>query len=146
VSAVTVKEFSTVRGPSAASRVGYAVAILVNTGLLYAADNILRWNVPFITGDWVDILWAVRLSLVAGIMANAMYIVYDADWFRHLTGIVTGALALLSMAVTYTVFPFHLPSEFIAEVMRLGMLAAMLGLTIAIIAGLVHLLLGQREA
>ena len=144
MSAVAVREYSVVREPSAPARVGYVVAVLVNAGLLYVAENLLQWNVPFITGDWVDVLWAVRLSLVASLAANAMYVAYDADWFRHLTGIGTSALALLSMVVTYAVFPFDVPSAFIAEVMQLGMLAGMLGMSIAILAQFVHLVTGCR--
>ena len=109
MSAVAVREYSVVREPSAPARVGYVVAVLVNAGLLYVAENLLAWNVPYVTEDWVAVLWAVRLSLVAGLAANAMYVAYDAAWFRHLTGIGTGALALLSMVITYAVFPFDLP-------------------------------------
>ena len=145
MSAVAVREYSVAREPSAPARVGYVVAVLVNAGLLYVAENLLAWNVPYVTEDWVAVLWAVRLSLVAGLAANAMYVAYDAAWFRHLTGIGTGALALLSMVITYAVFPFDLPSAFIAEVVQLAMLAGMLGMSIAVLAQFVHLLTGCRE-
>ena len=96
---------------------------------------------PF-TGDWVDVLWAVRLSLVASIAANAMCVAYDADWFRHLTGSARGAG--VSPWWSPTRCPIRLPSAFIAEVAA-GDAGGDARLSIAILAQFVHLLAGAAR-
>lgn len=94
--------------PSAAGRrFGYTVAIAINAGLLYVVNNLLDWDwLPFLTEAWDDVLPIIRVSLVAAMIVNAGYILFDHKWFKSLTQI---GLAGISMAATvriYQVFPF----------------------------------------
>ncbi|MGH8927945.1 MAG: hypothetical protein ACRDWH_06310, partial [Acidimicrobiia bacterium] len=65
---------------------GYMVAIAVNLGLLYVVNNLTAWDVvSFLTDDFGRLLWLVDLSLIASILVNVAYLVYDAVWFRSVT-------------------------------------------------------------
>ena len=138
----TTNEAQSYRGPTGAARFGYIAAIIVNVILWVLAHHrqLLEWGLPVITEDWPRILWAVRLSLGGSIVVHILYLLYDARWFRRLGEIVTGSLALLSMYVTFTVFPFALPNNLLEQVLRLGLLAGMVGLSITIIVHVGHLL------
>lgn len=87
------------------SRGGYAVAIAINLALIYAVHQL--WDVvPLLTGDFERLIWPMTASLAVGTIANFLYLVYDAPWFKSLSNI--GVLGV-SLAVTvriYQVFPF----------------------------------------
>ena len=49
--------------------------------------SLLNWEVPFLTGDWVEVMPAFTLSIGATIIANIVFLGYDARYFRHLVQI-----------------------------------------------------------
>jgi hypothetical protein len=120
-----------------ARRFGYAVAIGVNAALLYVANNLLEWDVvPFLTADFDRVLPIVNVSLVASIVVNAMFLSYDADWFKSLCQAVLAAISLAVIARTFAVFPFDFSAyEFDWEALTRGiMIFMMVALSIAVVA------------
>jgi hypothetical protein len=130
-------------GPTTGSRIGYVVAIVVNVVLLYVAHHLLSWHVPFVTDRWNLVLWAVDLSLVATIAANAAYVIYDARWFKRVTQIGLNIVALLVVYLLYTFLPFDLGVGIVDFAFRIALLFAMVGVVIATIVDGVRLLLGR---
>lgn len=64
-------------------KAGYLVAVVVNAILLVLVNARPGWRVlPFLTQDFVGVLWLVNLSLVASAGVNLAYMRYDAAWFR----------------------------------------------------------------
>ena len=116
---------------------GYAAAIIVNVILLVIAHNILNWRVPYLTAAFADVLWAIDLSLGATIIANALYLDYDAPWFRNLTQIVLNAFALVVGYLLFAVFPFDFGSAFANSIAHLALVGVMLGLAVALIVEIV---------
>jgi len=86
--------------------VGYLISIVVDIFLLYAAQHLLDWNLPWITSSWSDAVWVVNLSLTISIVGNALLLAYDQPWFRDLVDFITTGLALLASYWIYVVFPF----------------------------------------
>jgi hypothetical protein len=111
--------------------VGSVASILINFGLLYAAHNLLAWRVSFVTPAWADVLWAIDLSLQASIVANALFLVYDAGWFRHTLETLTIGCALVATYQLYALFPFELGRW--DALARLGLLGMLLALAIALV-------------
>jgi hypothetical protein len=111
--------------------------------MLYVAHNLLAWRVPFVTERWILVLWAVDLSLGATIVANALYIAYDAPWFKRLTQIGLNVVALLVTYLFYTFFPFDFGIGFVHSIARIALLVAMVGIAIALIVDAVRLLSGR---
>ncbi len=99
---------TTPRRPEAATRrVGYGVAIAGNAVLLYLVNVSPGWDaVPFLTGDMTGVLGWVNASIVAGIIANALYVVVDQRWFRPLGEIVVTAIGLVALVRLWQAFPF----------------------------------------
>jgi hypothetical protein len=109
---------------------GYLVSIVVDMILLYAAQHLLEWNVPWISADWSDVLWAVNLSLVVSIVGNALLLVYDEQWFHRVIDLVATGAALVAGYWMYVVFPFDFGAEW-NSLAHLVLGAVLLGLAIA---------------
>ena len=123
-------------------RVGYGVGIVVNTLLLYAVNGWPGWRwLSFVTEDAEQLVPLLNASLVAGIVANVIYIVFDRRWVKALGDLVTVGISLVLLAWTWQVFPFAFDDSAIdwALVAR-GVLAfSILGCIIALIVQLVVL-------
>jgi hypothetical protein len=109
---------------------GYLVSIVIDMVLLYAAQHLLEWNVPWITPEWSEVVWAVSLSLTVSIVANALLLVYDEQWFHRLIDFVATCAALVAGYWIYLVFPFDFGAEW-NSLAHLVVAAVLLGLTIA---------------
>jgi hypothetical protein len=123
-------------------RVGYGVGILVNTLLLYAVNAWPGWRwLTFVTEDAERLVPLLNASLVAGIVANLIYIVFDRRWVKALGDLVTVGISLVLLVWTWQAFPFAFDDSTIdwALVAR-GVLAfSILGCVIALIVQLVIL-------
>ncbi|MHB0856199.1 MAG: hypothetical protein ACYC5M_01350 [Anaerolineae bacterium] len=126
-----------------ARQVGYVVAILLNLGMLYVANNVLAWGVPFITGAWTAALWIVNLSLGAQIVVNLLWLAYDPPWFRRLGTIATNAISFASIYIMYFIFPFDLPVDLMNQALRIALLVGMVGIAIGTVVELVRLVFGS---
>lgn len=136
----------TVHSPSGPSRVarkvGYLVAVMVNVIMLVLVNAIPGWRVlPFLTEDFVSLLWLVNLSMFASAMVNAAYLAYDAAWFKSVCQIGVTAIGLVAAIRTWQVFPFDFsPYEGPwATLTRLMLVIAIFGSIVAILVELVRL-------
>jgi hypothetical protein len=110
----------------AARASGYIGSIIVGAILLYVAQHVLDWHLGWVKPSWADVLWAINLSLELSIVVNAVLIVYDARWFRHLGHLVGLAGALLAGYWLYVVFPFEFGSFIWNQAAQVAMLAMVL--------------------
>src|SRR5688572_4382176 len=94
--------------PSAASRhLGYTVAIVLNSALLWVVNVAPGWAaVPFLTEETSRVLPLVNASLVVGIVANAVYLVGDPPWVRALGDVAQNIVGLAATVRVWQVFPF----------------------------------------
>ena len=115
-----------------ARRFGYVVAIIVNVALLYVFNNLLKWNLPFLflTERFEDCLWAINLSLVATIVGNALFLGYDAQWFKSIVQIVLNVFGFRSVYTIYKIFPFDFEMVLVGQAVRIALLVAMFGIVI----------------
>ncbi len=124
-------------------RAEYIAAIIVNAILIYIFNNLLKWRVPFLTSDFNLVLWAVNLSLGATIIANILFLAYDARWFHHLLQLVLNILAFLSTYLLYRIFPLAFSERLIEQVVRIALIFAMVALGIALIVEFFRLVFGR---
>jgi hypothetical protein len=117
----------------AARASGLLGSIVVNAILLYAAHHVLEWQVGWITPAWSDVLWAVDLTLWGSIVANALFLSFDAAWFRNLAGAVSCALAVLATWWVYAVFPFDFGAAATNDIVRLMVGLVMVATAIAVV-------------
>jgi hypothetical protein len=117
--------------------VGYIVAIIVNAAMWYVAQNVLRWDWPFITVSFARVLPALRLSLTVSIIGNVIFMVFDARWFKAIVEAVMNAVAIYAAYTLFRVFPFEFRTSFFDWAVKLALIGGMVGLAIATVVGLV---------
>jgi hypothetical protein len=131
---------STPDEPSSASRrFGYVVAIILNSVLLYLINTSPGWEAaPFLTEDTSHVLGLVNASLVAALVANAVYLLWDPPWLRALGDIVTTSLGLAALVRLWNVFPFDFgsaaaPWELVARwAIGVGIAGSIIGVIVAL--------------
>jgi hypothetical protein len=124
-------------------RSGYLVAVVVNAAMIFVVLNLLDWGVlPFLTEDFTLLVPLIVVSLVASIVANAMYLVYDPPWFKTLCQVGISIISLVVAIRTYQVFPFDFAGygESWTSVTRIIVVVAMVGSALSILAESVKLL------
>jgi hypothetical protein len=87
----------------------YIGAIIANGFILFALNNLYKWNVPFLTESYQDCIWAIDVSLGAVIIVIFIFIFYDRDRFKHLLQVFTSAVSFMSLFVIHSIFPFEFP-------------------------------------
>lgn len=119
-------------------RAGYVAAIIINLILLYVANNLLAWRVPFITSEFVVPLQYLNISLIATAIANLLFFYYDPDWFLAISRTALNVIGVIVAYVFYTTFPFDF-SSFGAEglftlLARIALILGIVGSVIGVIA------------
>jgi len=120
----------------------YVAAIFINLGLLFVANNLLAWSVPsFLTADFTQVLWLIDVSLLASVMVNLVYLIYDPTWFKSVCQICLNVVSLSVIGLMYRVFPFDFSlSRFDwAPVTRVVLILTMVGTMAGMIVELVRL-------
>ena len=124
-------------GPSGGTRrFGYAVGIGVGFAMLYVANRLLEWGwFGWLTEDFEQVLPIVNLSIWAGIIANALYLVFDAEWFKLLTQIPQLIISGVAGLRILDVFPFDFSAYEFAwgTLVRWGIILPLTGIGIALI-------------
>jgi hypothetical protein len=120
---------------------GYVAAIIVNAIILALvnSDALWRW-LTFVTDDITRVLPLIELSLVASIVANLAYLVYDAQWFKSLTQVGVLSINVLATVRLLEVFPFDFPADGIAWATgaRILLIVALVGAGIGIVVEIVR--------
>ena len=107
--------------PSPARQFGYIVSAAINFALIFVANNLLNWNIPFLTKDFSQCLWAIRLSLGVIIFINLIFIFFDRKWFKHLMQAFGNVFAFISGFIFRQVFPLNL-SEGMARIVNFALI------------------------
>lgn len=131
-----------------ARRGGYLVAAGINGLLLYLVNRRPGWEaLPFLTPDTEKVLGVVNASIIAGLVANLVYLVADPPRLRSLGDLVTTGIGLAAMVRIWQVFPFSFEQGgFPWETVFRGFLAiGIVGSAIGIVVALVSLVRGTHR-
>jgi hypothetical protein len=104
----------------------YLFTSIINLILLYIANNILYWNLSFISSSFSEVLFAVNLSLIVRIVGNISFIFYHPPWFKHATKVIINITALLAAYMFYVVFPFIISQNFIVVGLKIIIILAII--------------------
>ena len=117
--------------PSWARRFGYFVSIVINFLMMYAANNLHNWDVPFLTERFSECLWAVNLSLGVSIFIHFIFMVFDRKWFRSFMQAIANVFSLISVYVFREVFPLDL-ADSMERMVNLGLVIILLLILLSI--------------
>ncbi len=108
----------------------YIAAIIFNLVAVYIVNNLENWNVPFLADGWTACLWALNISIIAGIIGNFVLIFLNFPWFRALIQMVLNIISLVVLYTFYVIFPFDLSSGWelvIKIILLIGMVGTIIG-------------------
>jgi hypothetical protein len=117
-------------------RFGYLIAIALNAAFLVLVNNLLEWDLsPWLTDDFELALPLISAALIATIVVTAIYMFFDARWFKSLTQIGLAGISLAATLRLYRVFPFDFSAyEFPWNtVARSVLIIALVGTVISIV-------------
>ncbi len=119
----------------------FIVAIIANIILLYVANNLLNWNITFLSPSFFDVLWIVNYFLITTIIINIIFLFYHPNWFRNLLLVIIDVLGIMTVYTFFTVFPF-LVGDGIALALKILIALFIVGFFISLIVHIVKLVLG----
>jgi hypothetical protein len=122
-------------------RLGYAISILINVFFLWVVNNLVEWDISWITDDFSKVVWIFNLSLGATIAANVLYLFFDPPWFKSLGQIVTVAISVAVAVRLWQVFPVSFTGDFPwTGLFRVALVVGIVGGSIGIVVELVKLI------
>jgi hypothetical protein len=127
---------------SAARRVGYTVALVLDAVLLGMVNLTPGWEaVPFLTDETPLVLPLVNASIVTGIVVNAVYLLADPRWLKALGDVTQNVVGLAAMVRIWQVFPFAFDDSTLdwALITRWVLAVGVAGSAIGLVVGLVSL-------
>jgi len=123
----------------------FIVAIIVNIIFLYIVNNLLNWNLSFIAPTFSEVLFVLNISIIANIIANIGFLVYQKGWFRSIAQIILNVISFIVFYTLYTVFPFTFQSIWVTYALLLILIIGMVGLFISTIYEIVRLILTHEK-
>lgn len=109
----------------------FVFAIIVNIIFLYVVNNLVSWDISFITASFNDILWIFNISIIANILANIIFLLYYSEWLRAIIQVFLNILGFLVVYYSYVVFPFVFSSSWITYGLKFALILGMIALVIA---------------
>jgi hypothetical protein len=119
----------------------FIAAIVVNIIILYIVNNLLSWNLSFITPSFQDVLWIFNLSITATIIGNLLFLIYHPSWFRSIIRIILNILGFLVAYYLYTVFPFTFSNNLVTFSLEFALIVVMVVMIIVTIVEMVKFIL-----
>lgn len=111
----------------------YIGAIVVNVILLYIFNNLLNWQVNFITNAFNEVLWVINLAIIATIIGNMMFLIFNPEWFKHIIKIILNIFAFTAVYSIYSIFPFNFSLFLIDWSAIIALIFIMIGIAVATI-------------
>ncbi len=125
------------RRPSPARLPGYLVGVAVNALLLGAIHVWPGWQtIPFLTFDTRQVIPVLDAALVAGIVVNLVYVVYDPQWLKSIGDLVLAGFSLVVMVRIWQVFPFAVSSTGLEIAIQAVLAVATLGIAMGMLVSL----------
>ena len=122
------------------SKSEFIVAIIGNIIILYIVNNLLSWNLSFITSSFQDVLWIFNISICATIIVNIIFLAFHPGWFRSLVKIILNILSFLVCYYLYTIFPFIFSQAAYTIILKIILIFGMVALIIAILVEVLRLI------
>ena len=110
---------------------GYFIAIIFNIIFLYIVNNLLNWQIYFITPAFNEVLWIINLSIIVTIIGNTLLLLYSPESFSHLMKIIMNTINFIAVYFVYEVFPFNFYNSFFNWGLSIFLVLVMIGLVIA---------------
>ncbi|MDP3065448.1 MAG: hypothetical protein Q8N08_01820 [Methanobacteriaceae archaeon] len=123
----------------------YVAAIIFNLIWWYIVNNLLNWQVYFVTNAFNEVLWIINLSIIVSIIGNGLLLFYSPERLRHGVKIFINIISFIAVYIVWTVFPFNFNNSFYDWGFGVLLILAMIGIIIAIIVEIYLLVTGKPK-
>jgi hypothetical protein len=123
----------------------YIAAIIFNLIWWYIVNNLLNWQVYFVTNAFNEVLWIINLSIIVSIIGNALLLFYSPERLRHGVKIIINIVSFIAVYLVWDLFPFDFSNSFYDWALSLLLILAMIGITIATIVEIYLLITGKPK-
>ena len=125
-------------------RSGFIAAIIINVIIYFIVNNLLNWNLSFISPTFVEVLGILNLLIISTILINFIFLFYQPSWFRNMLHVITDILSIIMLYTFLRVFPFIL-NDFFALVVTILIVLGILGAIIGLIIHVLKFIFGFSE-
>jgi hypothetical protein len=123
----------------ATRKFGYVIAITLNAVFFYLINVEPGWQVlPFLTAETPQVLGLLNFSVIAAIVVNTMYLLYDAPWCKALGDLLLAVISLAVLGRIWQVFPFTFTGWPVLLIHAI-LVVAIVGTVVAMIVNIVSL-------
>lgn len=127
------------RPQRAARKFGYLIAITLNAVFFYLINVQPGWQVvPFLAPDTPLVLGLLNFSVIAAIVVNTVYLLYDAPWCKAVGDLLLAVIGLAVLERIWRVFPFTF-TGWPVLLIRAVLVLAIIGTVVAMIVNIVLL-------
>lgn len=123
----------------------YVAAIIFNLIFWYIVNNLLNWQVYFVTNAFNEVLWIINLSIIVSIIGNALLLFYSPERLRHGVKIIINIVSFIAVYMVWELFPFNFYNSFYDWVFNILIILAMIGIVIATIVEIYLLITGKPK-
>lgn len=125
-------------------KVEYLIAIVINLIMLVFFNLLPNFHFRFITEHFNDCLWILNISILATILANIAFFVFDPKWFVSFIHIFLNSISIIFLFVFIKVFPFDFNyiNVSINQILKICFILGIFGTSIAIIVEFVKFITG----
>ncbi|MCE5213162.1 MAG: hypothetical protein LLF83_00370 [Methanobacterium sp.] len=123
----------------------YVAAIIFNLIFWYIVNNLLNWQVYFVTNAFNDVLWIINISIYFAIAGNLLLLFYSPERLRHLVKLIINVVSFIAVYIVWTVFPFNFYNSFYDWCFNILIILAMIAIIIASIVEFYLLVTGKPK-
>jgi hypothetical protein len=117
---------------------GYVVSAVLNAVMLWVMNQLPVWKPFFLLDSYLDVLWAINMSLIVQIILNLVLVFFHPLFFHHLTQTVFSLLSFIALLWIVRVFPLDFSSrlgDWFNVLFRVVLIVALVG---TLIGGITH--------
>jgi hypothetical protein len=86
---------------------GHLLLVILFALIMYAFNNLIRWEAQVINTDWSKVLPVINISLGLTILAQLIFIFYDPRKFQSVIRIILDIFSFIVLYRLFAVYPFR---------------------------------------
>jgi hypothetical protein len=84
--------------------------IVANLIIFYIVNNLLTWNVPYLTSEWTAVLWILNISIIYNLAVDIVMLLFYKGWLRAALKLIGNVISILVMLTFWFIYPLDFSS------------------------------------
>jgi len=117
---------------------GYIASAVINAVLLWVMNQLPLWKPFFLLDSYLDVLWAINMSLIVQIVLNLVLIFFHPLFFHYLIQTVFSLVSIVSLVWIVQVFPVDFSARLGDWFNTIFRIVLIIGIVGSLIGGITH--------